>query len=103
MTLQDYWQRTEGSLLHTPDSSRAISPLVVRTSSCVRGGDASSPARGQLLHDDLEPCRDRHADDRADQAEEGPERKDACEHGEAGDLGGLADDRRLQDVVLDRW
>ena len=66
----------------------------------VFGGDASSSAGGELFCDDLERRRDRHADDRTDQSEERPERQDAGKDGEAGDLGGLTDDRRLQDVVL---
>ena len=36
----------------------------------VRGGDASSPSGSELLHEDLEASRDRHADDRADEPEE---------------------------------
>ena len=35
-------------------------------------GDTSSPGGGELLGDDLQRGRDRHADDRADEAEEGP-------------------------------
>jgi len=50
----------------------------------------------------LHRCRNRHADDRPDQPEERAECQDARKHGEAGDLGSLPDDRRLQDVVLDQ-
>jgi hypothetical protein len=53
-----------------------------------------SSAGGELLNDDLEPGRNRHTDDRPDQPEERPEREDACEHGEPGDLGCPATRRR---------
>ena len=102
------WQRLRSGVVVPPSlaglTSRIAAPARERSapaSFCgVLGGDASSSAGGELLRDDLERRRDRHADDRTDQSEERPERQDTGKDGEAGDLGGLTDDRRLQDVVL---
>ena len=67
----------------------------------IRGRDPSPSPGGELLQEDLEPGCDRHADDRPYDPEERSERQHADEHGETRNAGGLSDDRRLQNVVLD--
>ena len=59
------------------------------------------PLLRQLLHDDLDRGDDRDGDDRADHAHQGAEDHHADDDEEARDVRRLAEDRRLQHVVLE--
>jgi hypothetical protein len=66
----------------------------------LKPGDASPPRRGCLVEADPGGGRDRHPDDRSYAAEQRTEDEDADDDREAGNIGGLSDDRRLEDLLV---